>query len=522
MRLPTGDTSCTHGPDPAPAGIDVTKERSFDEIAAHSGEVTPMAEELTATPTYCHGDGASGNRVQAVYAYSSGSASHYTSVAPYIRQWATAADRAVNESALKNAGVRHVRWVTTPDCQIDVMELALSPAGIESFSGTIGEFAALGLNRPDRKYVVWVDAYVYCGMGNVSSDDRPSQDNVNNGAGRPGMIGRIDRGCWGRAETPIEVHELVHTLGGVQPTAPNGSGLYHCSDEADVMCYDDDGTSDGYVWAGRESVPIRKVCPAENERLLDCNGDDYFNVHPQPGSWLSKHWNVADSSFLTGEGPPVAPDDAAPMPTAPTPTIAGRLNRTVPVRLDWTSKDPDVAGYWLWKSVNGRPWKYVQRPDLWKSSVQLRLPRHRSYRFLVHAFDASGNSSPAVLGPAFRPHVYQERSRAVSYRGSWRRLYRSDASRRHVAFPGSTSPAARLTFWGKAVAWVSRTSLEGGAARVFVDGEFAGRVELSATTPAVRQVVFADRFARRGRHRIAVFPVEGSGPVALDAFVVLR
>lgn len=37
--------------------------------------------------------------------------------------------------------------------------------------------------------------------------------------------------------------------------------------------------------------------PAQ-EHLIDCNGDDYFNVNPPIGSYLADHWNVADSMFL--------------------------------------------------------------------------------------------------------------------------------------------------------------------------------------------------------------------------------
>jgi hypothetical protein len=91
-----------------------------------------------------------------------------------------------------------------------------------------------------------------------------------------------------------------------------------------------------------------------------------------------------------------------------------------------------------------------------------------------------------------------------------------------VALPRTGSPRAKLRFYGKAVSWVSSTSLEGGAARVWVDGRFAGRIELASPTAADRQVVFSKRFGRRGWHRIGVVPVDGSGAAAVDAFVVLR
>jgi hypothetical protein len=337
------------------------------------------------------------------------------------------------------------------------------------------------------------------------------------------MVARIDRGCWGRAQTPIEVHELVHTLGGVQPTAPNGSGLYHCSEESDVMCYDDDGTRDGYVSADGALVPLRSVCPKDNERLLDCNGNDYFNVDPQTGSWLSKHWNVADSSFLTSEGPPSAADAVAPRPTAPRPLVVGQLGRTVKVRLSWDSQDSDVAGYWLWMKRDWRPWRYVNRPDLWSDSADVHLRRGHSYRFLVHAFDAAGNASPAVMARPFRPMVLQERSRAVSYSGRWVRRFRPDASMRHVAVPKAGPAGSRLYFRGKAVAWISSTSTDSGSANVYLDGRYVRTVSLRSDVAAARQVVFSHRFTYRGQHRIVVRPLAGaSTEVPIDAFVALR
>ena len=522
LQLPNGKTSCTHGPDLAPSGVDVTKERPLHELAAFSGDVAAEAADGDTSKIYCDGDGVAGNRVQAVYAYSSDRSSNYASVVPYIRYWAAVADDAINQSAARDGGVRHVRWVTTPDCQLDVMEVALSPAGVASLSGTVSEFRSLGLDRADRKYVVWADAYVYCGVANVSSDDSPAQDNINNGPGRPGMIARIDRGCWGRSKTPLEVHELVHTLGGVQTSAPNGAGLYHCADEADVMCYDDDGTSDGYVTKDGGLVPIRTVCPSANERLLDCNGDDYFNVDPEQGSWLANHWNVANSSFLTADGPVAETDRTAPRPTAPRPLVIGRLGRGVSVRLSWTSEAADVAGYWLWMKVDRNAWRYVERPDLWANFADVQVRRGHRYRFLVHAFDSVGNASRAVLGPAFRPRVLQERHRAVSYSGRWERQFRPDASRQHVAVPTAGPVGSRLSFRGKAIAWVSSTSLDGGVADVYVDGRYVRTVSLASDVAAEREVVFSHRFRYRGLHRIAVQPLAGPVEASVDAFVVLR
>ena len=47
-------------------------------------------------------------------------------------------------------------------------------------------------------------------------------------------------------------------------------------------------------------------CGPDQEALLDCGDDDYFNTSPPAGNYLATHWNTANSSFLQ--------DDDAPLP----------------------------------------------------------------------------------------------------------------------------------------------------------------------------------------------------------------
>jgi hypothetical protein len=145
------------------------------------------------------------------------------------------------------------------------------------------ELQALGHNRTDRKYLVWVDAATgICGLGEVYDDQRPTASNWNNTGP---MYARVDAPCWHYAE----LHEIFHTLGAVQPDTPHHSAARHCTDEADVMCYDDDASG---------PVTMAAVCPPEHEVLLDCGHDDYFSTNPPAGNYLATHWNTASSSFL--------------------------------------------------------------------------------------------------------------------------------------------------------------------------------------------------------------------------------
>ncbi len=296
--------------------MNVRRERPLAEVAGSTTTIGGQAG-ATAVAVPCIGDGVTGNRVQAVYAYAAAEVDHYDEIAPFIRLWAGVVDGVFNDSAAETGGVRHVRFVTDPNCTLNVAKVALSPAGIASLSGTAAELAAQGFDRPDRKYLVWVDAAVFCGVATVKTDDRASPDNANNGDGQPGPVARVDRGCWGRVNPSIEAHELVHLLGGVQESAPNANDNFHCTDEAEVLCYDDDDVLDGLVWAHGRLVPLRSACADAHERLLDCGHDDYFHTNPSTGSYLATHWNVAASSFLTADGAAAVPDTTAPRPTAP-------------------------------------------------------------------------------------------------------------------------------------------------------------------------------------------------------------
>ncbi|MDQ4096950.1 MAG: DUF4214 domain-containing protein, partial [Actinomycetota bacterium] len=241
----------------------------------------------------CQGDGVSGPRVQLVYARPAGVADRYASLASSFQLWAAQVDDAFNQSAAETGGTRHVRYVHDTTCAPTVLNVSLSASGDDNLTNTINELRAKGFSRSDRKYLVWMDSNVYCGIAQVYTDDRPGQDNPNNGrAAVPGMVARIDAGCWGRSNGLVEAHELVHTLGGVQPTAPHATANHHCTDDYDRMCYSDAPGVSVQVWCAATS----------HENRLDCNHDDYFSTAPPAGSYLATRWNTANSVFLAGGG----------------------------------------------------------------------------------------------------------------------------------------------------------------------------------------------------------------------------
>lgn len=295
---------CTHGPDPAPPGIDPSVPRP---LPGRSSQPVPgVATELAAPRVPCYGDGQSGARVQAIYAYPADKADRYARVAPNITRWASEMDQVFDKSARQTGGVRHVRFVTDTNCNLVVLRVRLTSSADDTFGNTITELRAMGFDQPDRKYLVWMDSTVLCGIAGYYVDDRAGSDNANNGT-LPGNVARIDSGCWGLASRgqSVEAHELMHTLGGVQASAPHATPLGHCTDGADRMCYDDGS-----------GLAQRSVCSASNEAYFDCKHDDYYSTKPVAGSYLGTHWDTAHSQFLATRDPPVTAAPPAPTPNA--------------------------------------------------------------------------------------------------------------------------------------------------------------------------------------------------------------
>ena len=296
-RVVDGALLCTHGADAPPPGVDTTALPTTEQLwVARYGEAPPVRAldasvpvPSAATRVACIGDGTSGPRVQVVYARTESSPDRLPAVAPLLRQYAADADDAINRSAGQRGEGRRIRFVTR-DCEVDVLAVALPDGAEESFATMRAAMQAKGVADPQRKYLVFMDAAVgLCGLGEVYPDERTDSGNRNNlGA----MYTRIDTSCWSHAAT----HELLHTLGGVQAGAPNTTGIGHCTDEKDVMCYVDAPTTTTFV-----------ACAGTVETQVDCNHDDYFNPKPAEGSYLDTHWNTADNQYLEVAAAPPAP-----------------------------------------------------------------------------------------------------------------------------------------------------------------------------------------------------------------------
>jgi fibronectin type III domain protein len=387
------ETWCSHGPDAAPDGMDVRRRRA-PEPSAVAGTATPGTAQAGTGTVQCFGAGSDGFRVQLLYAHAANVTDRYAQYQASFTQWAAALDNVFDLSAAETGGSRHVRFVTDSSCAPVVTDVALSTTGDDNINNTISELKSKGYTRSDRKYLVWVDANVYCGIAQVYGDDSPAQNNLSNGnPSVPGEFARVDNGCWGLPGQSIEAHELMHALGGVQTSAPHATQFSHCWDDSDRMCYDDgSGTA------------MKQICPAGHENAFDCNHDDYyFAGAPPAGNYLASHWNVANSVFLSSQAGSAGTPPPPPPPGPTAPSAPRNLAATSPaaggIKLTWQAPASNggsaVKGYDLYRHTAGGSYVLVKSTGAaatsWKDTV---VTSGTTYWYVIKARNGVG------VGPA--------------------------------------------------------------------------------------------------------------------------
>lgn len=274
IELPT-TILCTLGNEVILAGA--TSDRTVGPVQARQGRTRSVV---------CVGDGASGNRFEVLYMFDQARGSRLEQYRDSFYLWIADADRLFDRSAQLDGGRRQLRFVTDGRCLPVIRSVGVAQSELRNFAASILAAQTRGYAQPGKNYLILADAEVYCGIGTVFDDSSKESSNRNNVGG---AFSRVDSGCW---NGEVIAHELMHNLGAVQLDAPHSSGGWHCTDENDLMCYSDQGAG---------LPPMRNVCTDgawADRSWFDCNNDDYFALSPNPNSYVSNHWNTADSSFL--------------------------------------------------------------------------------------------------------------------------------------------------------------------------------------------------------------------------------
>jgi beta-N-acetylhexosaminidase len=216
------------------------------------------------------------------------------------------------------------------------------------------------------------------------------------------------------------------------------------------------------------------------------------------------------------------PNVGAPASTLPVGMTLG--GTSVPVRTTWSATDGcRIAAYALQRRTGTGGWVTQALPGSLSTAVFQDLHFGIRYRYATAATDGAGNPSDAALGPTFRVRRIQEDDAAIRYRGGWHLTADPLASGDGLAASTRQGAIATFSFAGSSVSWVAVRGPARGSAAVYVDGAYAGKVNLHATARRDRQLVFARSWSGSGEHRIRVVNLGTSGHprIDVDAFVTL-
>jgi hypothetical protein len=221
-----------------------------------------------------------------------------------------------------------------------------------------------------------------------------------------------------------------------------------------------------------------------------------------------------------------APSDTVP-PVAKAPRVSVQLGAMLgtddaSIVLRWSARDDlsRIAGYTLQGSIDAGPWSTLGSGSSLSTFTVEAVERGHAYRFRVNATDASDNTSDWAGTPSFRVRRVQETSASVRYTGAWKPRAVTTASGGALRYTTTTGSTARLTFTGRAVAWVSPKGATQGRARISIDGAYVRTVDLSIGPAGPRRVAFIRSWLGSGPHSMTIR--QAAGRIDIDAFVVLE
>ncbi len=307
--VPTGD------PINAAAG-DVAAELAQVGVTSVGLETAPWrgTERATDNPAST----SSGSKIKLVYVYGADQPDRFGQYASLIQTDAKAIAETV---AATSGGTKTLRFDTGTDGgagYVDIASVRLPQAAavyqsMPAASRSAAIKAAVGPTvrvSGVTHYAVYADGLYggdwVSGIAEMYVDARKSTSNNNNRDGLWATVWGDGSPTFSSSHRTTLLHEITHTLGGVQNSAPHGTTNGHCSEGLDVMCYDDGGLKPGQA--------MSQSCSTVQ---YDCNSDDYFNAAPAAGSYLATNWNVYDSSFLCSPSSCVAGGPTNVAPEAP-------------------------------------------------------------------------------------------------------------------------------------------------------------------------------------------------------------
>src|SRR5262249_52485503 len=156
-------------------------------------------------------------------------------------------------------------------------------------------------------------------------------------------------------------------------------------------------------------------------------------------------------------------------------------------------------------------------------SVWQSLAIGAATRDQARATDILANTSAWKPGQSVSALLTQQIAGSIKYAGSWTSQKTSVASGGSYQVGRTAGASVTYTFSGSSVGWVAARGPDRGYAKVYVDGAYAGRVNLYSGRYGYRVIVFARNFGKVGTHTLKIVAegTAGHPRVDIDAFLRL-
>lgn len=227
------------------------------------------------------------------------------------------------------------------------------------------------------------------------------------------------------------------------------------------------------------------------------SGGNYYAVNPTSGAYgkyqiMPSNWPAWAKLYLGNAY-------AKKTPANQDKVAAGKMTALY----RWLGSWRRVAYWWLTGSSKTTGW----------SSYATRYVRKVMDRY--GSGGGAGTSKPAK--------TYNERSGAITYRGTWRLARHGAYGGGVVRYATSRDASATFTFTGRSVTWNGPTGPTRGKAKVYVDNRYVKTVDLRTGSFDARATLFRRSWSKAATHtiRIVVVGTSGRPMIAIDDFKVV-
>ncbi len=202
------------------------------------------------------------------------------------------------------------------------------------------------------------------------------------------------------------------------------------------------------------------------------------------------------------------------------------IGSTVGTTLAWPAATDDHSGvpsYVLRRRVGSGAWTVVAGTVATRS-LKVSMSFSTPVEFAVSGRDGAGNVGTQAVSPAVTATMHQERTTLARYSGRWSNTRSSTASHGDLRTSSQAGAWVEFTRDARSIAIVGRQGPTSGKARVYVDGVYAGTIDLYRSSSRSRVVLFSRAWSTKGVHRVKLIASGTSGRprVDIDGFAVLR